>query len=143
MTKLFILLTTAIAFGLAADIACADTASAEQTVASNLSAQTWNSSAWMLTPLTTPTTQTGAQTVPPSSSNDPSNFVSAMQKERALGLVRYQLDHRTAVLGWQVAPRWFLGQQRGDDSGLTLVWQKDGSDQLSLSKDGVRISRRF
>ncbi|MCR9279256.1 MAG: hypothetical protein NXH85_14930 [Pseudomonadaceae bacterium] len=72
-----------------------------------------------------------------------SDFTSAIQKERALGLVRYQLDHKTAVLGWRVAPRWFLGQQRGDDSGLTLVWQKDGSDQLSLSKDGVRISRRF
>ncbi len=93
----------------------------------NWSNSTWQPAAYML----------------PSTQNTPPRLISAIQKERALGLYRYQLDHRTAVLGWQVAPRWFLGQQRGDDSGLTLVWQKDGNDQLSLSKDGVRISRRF
>lgn len=150
MTRLAILIATAIALGIASIDAHAESTSVDERIAptstivpnlepinqtSNLSPQIWNNSAW--------TSATPSQSQHVASSIQAARFTSAIQKERALGLVRYQLDHRTAVLGWQVAPRWFLGQQRGDDSGLTLVWQKDGSDQLSLSKDGVRISRRF
>lgn len=64
-------------------------------------------------------------------------------QDRVLGIHRFHLDAHTEVLGWQVANRWYVGRQRGEDSGLTLVWQRDGRDQLSLSRDGLRVSRRF
>ncbi len=63
-------------------------------------------------------------------------------KSYALGVNHYQLDHKTKVTGWRMGERWFLGRQRGLDSGLTLVWQKQ-ANQFSVSKDGVRFTRRF
>lgn len=64
------------------------------------------------------------------------------EKSYALGIANYYLDHDTKVTGWRVGERWFFGRQRGMDSGLTLVWQLQ-ANQLSLSKDGVRFTRRF
>ena len=58
------------------------------------------------------------------------------------GITEYRLDHETKVTGWRVAKEWYFGRQRGSDSGLTLVWQNK-QDQLSLSKDGIRFTRRF
>ena len=65
-----------------------------------------------------------------------------MDEEYRLGVEKYQLDHETRITGWQVSNRWFFGHQRGEDSGLTLVWQHQG-EQISFSKDGVRFTRRF
>jgi len=60
----------------------------------------------------------------------------------ALGVARYRVDGATKVTGWRLNDGWYLGSQSGEDSGLTLVWQT-GSDQMSLSKDGLRFTRRF
>ena len=60
----------------------------------------------------------------------------------ALGVVRYDLDDHTEILGWQVAQQVYIGRQDGLDAGLTVVWQID-SNQVSLSKDGLRLTRRF
>lgn len=65
-----------------------------------------------------------------------------VDKDYALGLARFDLDAHTEILGWQVADRWYFGRQDGEDSGLTLVWQAE-ENQVSLSKDGVRLTRRF
>ncbi len=63
-------------------------------------------------------------------------------KQYALGLSKHRLDHETEVLGWQVSDTVYFGRQRGEDSGLTLVWQQR-NNQVSLSKDGLRLTRRF
>lgn len=65
-----------------------------------------------------------------------------IDKSYALGIANFDLDHETEVTGWQVGERWFFGRQRGLDSGLTLVWQQQ-SNQVSVSRDGVRFTRRF
>lgn len=65
-----------------------------------------------------------------------------IDKSYALGVANYYLDHATKVTGWQVGDRWFFGRQRGMDSGLTLVWQQQ-ANQVSVSKEGVRYTRRF
>lgn len=59
-----------------------------------------------------------------------------------LGLDRFDLDEHTEILGWQITDSWYFGRQDGEDSGLTLVWQSD-ENQVSLSKDGVRLTKRF
>ena len=59
-----------------------------------------------------------------------------------LGLDRFDLDEHTEILGWQLNESWYFGRQDGEDSGLTLVWQAS-VNQVSLSKDGVRLTRRF
>lgn len=66
----------------------------------------------------------------------------SLSKRYALGVVRYQLDHDTRLMGWQLSDRWYFGRQKGLDSGLTLVWQRS-ANQVSLSKDGLRLTRRF
>ena len=58
------------------------------------------------------------------------------------GIYNHPLDDFTAVIGWRLNERWFFGHQDGEDSGLTLVWQAE-RDQMSLSKDGIRFTRRF
>ena len=59
-----------------------------------------------------------------------------------LSVEKYQLDHATQMTGWQIADSWYFGKQKGADSGLTLVWQGDRK-QVSVSKDGLRYTRRF
>ena len=59
-----------------------------------------------------------------------------------LGVAKFELDHATQMTGWQVADSWYFGRQKGEDSGLTLVWQ-GGQDQFSFSKEGLRFTRRF
>ncbi len=63
-------------------------------------------------------------------------------KGYALGLTRFDLDAHTEVLGWQLSDTWYFGRQDGEDSGLTLVWQQK-ANQVSISKDGLRLTRRF
>ena len=65
-----------------------------------------------------------------------------VETDYALGLAKYDLDTHTELLGWQVSERWYFGRQDGEDSGLTLVWQSN-TNQVSLSKDGVRLTRRL
>ncbi|MEM7099900.1 MAG: hypothetical protein AAF541_16655 [Pseudomonadota bacterium] len=65
-----------------------------------------------------------------------------VNEDYALGIGRFDLDSHTEILGWQINDRWYFGRQDGLDSGLTLVWQQS-SNQVSLSKDGVRLTRRF
>lgn len=65
-----------------------------------------------------------------------------IDEDYALGVGRFDLDEHTEIIGWQVSDSWFLGRQDGLDSGLTLVWQKE-ANQVSLSKDGLRLTRRF
>jgi hypothetical protein len=79
-----------------------------------------------------------AQAIP--AGNPPPQW--SLSKRYALGVVRYQLDHDTRLMGWQLSDRWYFGRQKGLDSGLTLVWQRS-ANQVSLSKDGLRLTRRF
>ena len=60
----------------------------------------------------------------------------------ALGVQDHDLDAFTEIIGWRINERWYFGRQDGEDSGLTLVWQ-DEHDQMSLSKEGIRFTRRF
>ncbi|MCZ6656519.1 MAG: hypothetical protein O7C67_04430 [Gammaproteobacteria bacterium] len=66
----------------------------------------------------------------------------ALHDHYPLGVEKYRLDHATQVTGWQIANSWYFGKQKGEDSGLTLVWQGD-REQFSVSKDGLRFTRRF
>ena len=63
-------------------------------------------------------------------------------KDYALGIGRFDLDTHTEIIGWQIADKWYFGRQDGMDSGLTLVWQQS-VHQVSLSKDGLRLTKRF
>lgn len=60
----------------------------------------------------------------------------------ALGVQDHDLDDFTEIIGWRINERWYFGRQDGEDSGLTLVWQAE-HDQMSLSKEGIRFTRRF
>ena len=64
-------------------------------------------------------------------------------KDYALGINRFAVDPHTEILGWQLSDRWFFGRQDGLDSGLTFVWQRNSDEQVSVSKDGIRLTRRF
>lgn len=59
------------------------------------------------------------------------------------GAARHRLDDHTRVIGWKLADRWYFGRQRGQDSGVAFVWQRDSKHQFSISEDGVRFVRRF
>jgi len=65
-----------------------------------------------------------------------------VSKNYALGINRFNLDGQTEILGWRLNGDWYFGRQDGLDSGLTLVWQQE-TNQVSLSKDGLRLTRRF
>ena len=58
------------------------------------------------------------------------------------GIHDHPVDEFTEVIGWRLNERWYFGHQDGEDSGITLVWQAQ-HDQMSLSKDGIRFTRRF
>ncbi len=73
----------------------------------------------------------------------PANFSEMpVQKSYALGIGRFDLDAHTEIIGWRLNHDWYFGRQDGEDSGLTLVWQSN-ANQISLSKDGLRLTRRF
>ena len=63
-------------------------------------------------------------------------------KSYALGLNRFDLDTETELIGWRISDSWYFGRQDGLDSGLTFVYQQQ-ENQLSVSKDGLRLTRRF
>ncbi len=66
-----------------------------------------------------------------------------IDEDYALGVDRFALDEHTEIIGWQLSQRWYFGRQDGDDSGLTFVWQQNRKQQVSVSKDGLRLTRRF
>jgi hypothetical protein len=55
---------------------------------------------------------------------------------------QYQLDDYTEVTGWRLSDRWYFGRQKGVESSLAFVWQDD-ADQMSISTNGIRFTRRF
>lgn len=65
-----------------------------------------------------------------------------LESDYVLGINRFNLDAHTEIIGWQLSKSLYFGRQDGMDSGLTLVWQKS-DNQVSLSKDGLRLTRRF
>ena len=65
-----------------------------------------------------------------------------LESTYSFGIAKYKLDQKTKVTGWRVAKGWYFGRQRGADSGLSLVWQRK-QDQLSFSKNGIRLTHRF
>ena len=66
----------------------------------------------------------------------------SVAKSYALGVNRFDLDAHTEIIGWHISGDWYFGRQDGLDSGLTFVWQQ-ADNQVSVSKDGVRLTRRF
>lgn len=62
--------------------------------------------------------------------------------EYASGITRHRLDNHTKVHGWKLSDAWYFGRQRGDEGGLALVWQGN-RDQVSITTQGVRLTRRF
>ena len=65
-----------------------------------------------------------------------------ISKDYVLGINRFDIDSHTEILGWRLSNSVYFGRQDGLDSGLTLVWQAQ-ANQVSLSKDGLRLTRRF
>lgn len=65
-----------------------------------------------------------------------------LESDRLIRITHYKLDHKTKLTGWRVGKEWYFGRQKGEDSGLTLVWQGK-QDQLSFSREGIRLTRRF
>jgi hypothetical protein len=70
--------------------------------------------------------------------------VDSLRLEETFGfdISQYQLDDYTEVTGWRLSDRWYFGRQKGADSGLAFVWQ-DKADQMSISTNGIRFTRRF
>lgn len=68
----------------------------------------------------------------------------SLQFEETFGfdISHHQLDDFTEVTGWKLSQRWYFGRQKGADSGLAFVWQDD-ADQMSISTNGIRFTRRF
>lgn len=66
-----------------------------------------------------------------------------LEDQYSLGVMKYRLDRHTRIIGWRVSHTVYFGQQRGDDSGLSLVWQQSANRQISLSRDGLRLTKRF
>jgi len=58
------------------------------------------------------------------------------------GITELETDDYTKVTGWQLGHSWHFGYKEGKGSGLALVWQGE-RDQMSISTDGVRFTRRF
>ena len=59
-----------------------------------------------------------------------------------LGITEHRADDYTTITGWRLGDTVYFGSQEGEDSGLSLVWQHD-HDQMSISSDGLRFTRRF
>jgi len=66
-----------------------------------------------------------------------------LTREYALGVGRYKLDHATKLTGWEISDGVYFGRAKGDSSGIALVWQRRNNQQVSLSNEGVRYTRRF
>ena len=67
--------------------------------------------------------------------------------DRSLAVYRWGISERetddfTTVTGWHLGDTWHLGYQDGEESGLSLLWQKE-QDQMSISSEGIRFTRRF
>jgi hypothetical protein len=60
----------------------------------------------------------------------------------AWGVAEQSADDFTRMTGWRLTKSWHLGYQQGLDSGLSLLWQGE-RDQMSVSSDGIRFTRRF
>lgn len=65
-----------------------------------------------------------------------------IEQTRDFGLQRFQPDTHKQIVGWRLTDRWYLGRQQSRDRGVTLVWQAS-TNQVSLSQEGVRLTRRF
>ncbi len=63
-------------------------------------------------------------------------------KSYALGINEYRTDDFTKMTGWRVSKSWHFGYQQGEDDGISLVWQH-AQDQMSISANGIRFTRRF
>jgi hypothetical protein len=60
----------------------------------------------------------------------------------AWGVAEQSADDFTRMTGWRLTDSWHFGYQQGLDSGLSLLWQGE-RDQVSVSSDGIRFTRRF
>jgi len=58
------------------------------------------------------------------------------------GFAKHRVDGYTKVIGWQLNDSWYLGRQKGPQSGLALLWQGE-HNQFSLGTKGMRLTRRF
>lgn len=58
------------------------------------------------------------------------------------GVSEHSADSFTRMTGWRVSKSLHVGYQQGLDSGLSLLWQGE-RDQMSVSSDGIRFTRRF
>lgn len=56
---------------------------------------------------------------------------------------RHQLDSGTRLRGWQIGDGVYFGRSKGDTSGVALIWQRSQTQQVSLSGDGLRLTRRL
>ena len=58
------------------------------------------------------------------------------------GITERRTDDFTKMTGWRVSQNWHFGYQQGEDDGISLVWQGT-RDQMSISAEGIRFTRRF
>lgn len=71
------------------------------------------------------------------------NPAVVIRRSYALGVNRYALNHATRLIGWQVGDGLYFGRAKGEESGIALVWQRRWNQQVSLSNDGLRLTRHF
>ena len=63
-------------------------------------------------------------------------------KSYVWGVGKYRTDEHTKMTGWRLGKSWHFGYQQGEDDGISLVWQGE-REQMSISVDGIRFTRRF
>jgi len=64
-----------------------------------------------------------------------------LQETFLLGIAEHELDADTEITGWRLNHSWYVGRRKGEDE-VSLVWQ-GRHEQVSISTDGIRFTRRF
>ena len=62
---------------------------------------------------------------------------------RSSHLQRYQVDQGTRMTGWQLGEGLYFGRSKGELKGVALIWQRSQTAQVSLSGNGLRLTRRI
>lgn len=74
-----------------------------------------------------------------------SRLAAARQQRRyrLAGANHFELAGGDRLTGWQVAQDWYFGRSKGELSGVALVWQRNADQRISLSDEGLRVTRRL
>lgn len=65
------------------------------------------------------------------------------RKKIVFGISRYQIGHKSNLIGWRMSERWYFGRHRADRSNVGFVWQKQANESVSIGHKGIRWVRMF